>query len=70
LVADRRLGHWIPEGNSWCGWLVVDVKDSSNVPRIAEPWHLKFSADVNFRVCMTPQDLGQADLDALGKKWG
>jgi len=51
------------------GWLVIDVKSPSDVPRIAEPWFLKFDAEINFRVCMVPQDLGAANLDALGKKW-
>ena len=52
------------------GWLIVDVKSPSDVPRIAEPWFLKFHAEINFRVCMVPQDLGAANLEALGKKWG
>jgi hypothetical protein len=50
--------------------LIVDVAGPSDVPRLAEPWFLKFDAKVEFRVCMLPQDLGAANLDALGKKWG
>jgi hypothetical protein len=52
------------------GILIVDVAKASDVPRLAEPWFLKFNADVEFRICMTPQDLGEANLEALGKKWG
>jgi hypothetical protein len=52
------------------GVLIVDVAKPSDVPRLAEPWFLKFHAEVEFRICMTPQDLGEANLDALGKKWG
>jgi len=52
------------------GVLIVDVAKPSDVPRLAEPWFLKFNADVQFRVCMLPQDLGEANLEALGKKWG
>ena len=49
--------------------MVVDLKKSSQVPALAEPWFLLFNADVEFHVAMTPEDLGQAGLDALGKKW-
>jgi hypothetical protein len=52
------------------GVLIVDVSKPSDVPRLAEPWFLSFNAEVEFRVVMTPEDLAQADLNALGKKWG
>lgn len=51
------------------GILIVDVAKPSDVPRLAEPWFLKFNASVEFRVCMLPQDLAEANLDAIGKKW-
>ncbi|MBZ5601019.1 MAG: panthothenate synthetase [Acidobacteriia bacterium] len=51
------------------GVLVVDVKEPSDVPRLAEPFFLQFNAEVEFRVAMTPEDLGRANLDALGKQW-
>ncbi len=49
--------------------LIVDLKDPSNVPALAEPWFLAFNADVEFRVAMTPEDLKKAGLEQLGKKW-
>ena len=49
--------------------LIVDVASPSDIPRLAEPWFLTFSAEVEFRTAMTPEDLGRANLDALGKKW-
>lgn len=51
------------------GTLVVDVKDASEVPALAEPWFLTFNAEVEFRIAMTPEDLARSNLDALGKKW-
>ncbi len=51
------------------GTLVVNVKDSSDVPALAEPWFLTFNAEVEFRIAMTPEDLGRSNLDAIGKKW-
>ena len=52
------------------GILIVDVAKPSDVPRLAEPWFLNFNAEVRFRIVMKPEDLAQADLEGLGKKWG
>ena len=49
--------------------LIANLKDASEIPAFAEPWFLLFEADVKFRPVMTPEDLGRAGLDALGKKW-
>jgi len=42
---------------------------ASQVPSFAEPWFLKFNADCEFRIVMSPNDLKDAGLEALGKKW-
>ena len=52
------------------GTFVVNVNDPSEVPSLAEPWFLTFNAEVEFRIAMKPEDLGRANLEALGKKWG
>lgn len=49
--------------------LVVNVQASSDVPALAEPFFLNFQADCKFRILMSPDDLKQAGLEALGKKW-
>jgi hypothetical protein len=49
--------------------MIVNLDDPSKVPAFAEPWFLTFNADCEFHVVMTPEDLGRAGLDALGKKW-
>ena len=51
------------------GILIVDVKDPSKVPSIAEPFFLHFNADCSFHIVMSPDDLKRAGLDELGKKW-
>ena len=51
------------------GILIINLADPSKVPAFAEPWFLTFNADCEFRVVMTPEDLGKAGLEALGKKW-
>jgi hypothetical protein len=50
--------------------LIVDVADPSRIPSFAEPWFLTFNADVEFHAAMTPEDLGRAGLDELGRIWG
>ena len=50
--------------------LVVNVNSPSDIPALAEPWFLNFQADCQFRIAMTPDDLRQAGLERLGKKWG
>jgi len=49
--------------------MVVTVSDPSKVPAFAEPFFLQFNADVSFNVVMSPEELGKAGLDSLGKKW-
>ncbi|MGE5276653.1 MAG: panthothenate synthetase [Acidobacteriota bacterium] len=51
------------------GVMLINVDDPSKVPFYAEPWFLTFDAGVRFRIVMTPEDLGRAGLEALGKKW-
>jgi len=49
--------------------MVVDVKDASSIPSIAEPWFLGFEAICEFRIAMTPDDLMKANLTKLAEKW-
>jgi hypothetical protein len=50
--------------------MIVDITDPSRIPALAEPWFLSFNADVSSHLVMSPEDLGRAGLDALGKQWG
>ena len=49
--------------------MVVEVPNASSIPSIVEPWFLVFEAICEFKIAMTPEDLMNADLNKLGKKW-
>ena len=49
--------------------LVVNVENPLEIPALAEPWFLNYNADCKFRIAMSPEDLQQAGLEELGKKW-
>jgi hypothetical protein len=52
------------------GLFVLNLEDASQIPRIAEPFFLNFEAQCKFRIAMRPQDLQEAGLEELGRKWG
>jgi hypothetical protein len=54
------------------GSIVFDMKDASQIPAVAEPWFLAFSAKVSLRPIMNPQDLAKAgpSIGEAAKKYG
>jgi len=42
------------------GSIVFDMKNTSEIPAVAEPWFLAFNASVSLRPIMNPQDLDKA----------
>lgn len=55
-----------------CGLIVLDLKDPSQIPAVAEPWFLAFNASIEIQPVMTPTDLAKAGpaIEAAAKKYG
>ncbi len=61
--------YFTEQGGTRGAVAIIDVDDSSRIPSFSEPFFLNFNADCEFRIAMSPEDLGKAGLDELGKKW-
>ena len=67
-TVERILGDLKPEAAYFfadddgqrSGSIVFDMKDTSQIPAIAEPWFLAFNAKISLRPVMNPQDLDTA----------
>jgi len=48
------------------------MKDSSQIPAVAEPWFLAFNAKLSFRPVMNPKDLEAAgsSMSKAAKQYG
>jgi|SRR5579862_5267081 len=71
LEAIRPEAAYFTEQNGQRGAiLIVNVNDPSEIPALAEPFFLKLNATCELRIVMSPEELGRAGLDEIGKKWG
>jgi hypothetical protein len=54
------------------GYIVVNIEDASEIPRIAEPFFLWLNAEIEFLPVMRPEDLQKAGpaIGEVVKKWG
>ena len=62
--------YFTEQGGTRGAIAVIDVEDPSQVPSFSEPFFLNFNAECEFRIAMSLEDIGNAGLDVLGKKWG
>ena len=61
--------YFTEQGGTRGAVAIVDINNPSQIPSFSEPFFLNFNADCEFRIAMSPEDLGKAGLDELGKKW-
>jgi len=69
-TAGRKLSKILEEIKPEACYFTEQEGRRGGIPSLAEPWFLSFNADVEFRVVMTPEELGRAGLEGVGKKWG
>ncbi len=67
-----EAAYFVADKGQRTGFLFLNLADSSEIPRIAEPWFLALGADVDMRPAMNPDDLakGAAHIDQAGRKYG
>jgi hypothetical protein len=78
ILADLKpeAAYFTEDAGERTAWVFFDMKNSSELPAIAEPWFLAFKAKVTLRPAMNPQDLSeglpgmQQAVKAYGKAAG
>lgn len=65
-----EAAYFTEQDGTRSGIFVIDVQHPSEIPRFSEPFFLHFEADCRFRIVMRPEELQEAGLEELGRKWG
>ena len=66
-----EAAYFTDEKGQRTGYVIVNIADASEIPKIAEPWFLALNAAVEMHVVMTPADLAKAapHIEAAARKF-
>jgi hypothetical protein len=61
--------YFTEEEGKRCAIVTYNIDSGSQVPSVSEPWFLTFNAECRIQIAMSADDLKEAKLDDLGKRW-
>lgn len=66
-----EAAYFTSEGGKRTAYVFFHMEDSSQIPKVAEPWFLAFNAGVDIHAAMNAEDVakGLAGIERLAKKY-
>ena len=63
--------YFAAENGQRTAFIFLNMKESSEIPKLAEPWFLAFNAAIEMKPVMAPEDLAKAGpaLDDAAKRY-